>query len=178
MSNSEASGGLAKADAFIRRMSTNVALICGVALIMLALMICVDVFLRAAFNAPLPASVEASVLLLPWIVFPAFAFALIVGAHVRVTLITNLFPPRVQSATLIFSTAVGLLLFGGVTYFGWLHFWDSFVVREVMLAAIPLPWWAGKMAFPIGMFFIALMFLIMLLQLLAHPSNKKKEEKE
>ena len=153
MSNSEASVGLAKADAYIRRMSTNVSLICGVALIILALMICVDVFLRAAFNAPLPASVEASVLLLPWIVFPAFAFALIVGAHVRV-------------------------LFGGVTYFGWLHFWDSFVVREVMLAAIPLPWWAGKMAFPIGMFFITLMFLIMLLQLLAHPSNKKKEEKE
>ncbi len=169
-------GKLAKFDALIRRMASSVAWLCGSVVVLLALMICVDVFLRFVFNAPLPASVEATVLLLPWIAFPPFFCALITGTHVRVTLVTDQLPPRVQLAFLIFSNIVGLALFSGVTYWGWLHFWESFIVKEVMLAAVQLPWWVAKLAFPVGMFLMAVVFLNMLVLQRSALLSRKKEE--
>jgi len=154
---------LAKADVVIRRISGNIAASCAVVFFALIFMTCSDVFLRFGFNKPLPAAVEIGEIVLPWIAFLGLAYALVRGAHVRLTLVTDRLSPKAQLRLDIFVSIVGLVLFTAVTYLGWLKFWESFVIREVMLAAIPVPWWVGKMAFPIGTFFISLQLLSTLL---------------
>jgi len=114
-------------------------------------MIVIDVFLRFAFNKPLPASWEISEVIIPYIVFFALAKALTEGAHVKVSIITNLLPPKAQVACAFFSNLFSLCICVPFTYWSWLRFWDSFVIREEILAAIKIPWWLGKVAMPIGL---------------------------
>jgi TRAP-type C4-dicarboxylate transport system permease small subunit len=163
-------------DIVVRWISIVFAWISGLVLLTLALMITTDVSLRFVFNDPLPAAPETSVLLLPWIVFPAFICALISGAHVRVSLVTDRLSPRVQSRFALFTDLGGLILFSVITYWGYVHFQESFVVREVMLAAIPLPWWAGKLALPIGALVMTLGYLNRLLQRLGRLADDRLEE--
>ena len=91
------------------------------------------------------------------------------------SLVTNRLSPRVQSKFELFTELGGLILFSVVTYWGYVHFQESFVVREVMLAAIPLPWWAGKLALPIGAFVMTLGYLNKLVQRLNHLAGKELE---
>jgi len=166
---------LAKVDQANQRVVTRIATVsCAISIIALTLMITIDVVGRYVFNQPLPASVEMSEVFMPYIIFPAFAYALITGAHVRATLVVDRLPSGVQKWAGVLGCTAGLFFFSLLTIWGWQQFWDSFVIREQMLAAIPVPWWVGKLAMPIGMFFIALRFLLMLLVRVVPRLNRKE----
>lgn len=168
MESSVIDHALARFDAFVHKLGNGVAWVSGLVLVALALLVAIDVFLRAAFNQPLAAGVEMTMEFLPWIVLPAFVGGLIAGTHVRMTLLTERLSPQARLWTDLFSQVVGFALFAGLTYWGWSMFWESFVIREIRLAAIPLPYWTAKLALPVGAFLIDLQFL----NLLAHTLNR------
>lgn len=128
-------------------------------LILLTSMIVIDVCLRFFLNKPLPASVESTELMMPYIVFCPLAYTLTKGGHVRISLFVDRMPPGARSVCQVVSVLIGFLLCGMLAYWGWLHFWESFVIREEMLAIIKLPWWVGKFAMPVGFFFMAVRYL-------------------
>jgi C4-dicarboxylate transporter DctQ subunit len=128
-------------------------------------MIVIDVFLRFAFNAPLPASWEISEVVMPYIVFFALSAALAVGAHVQVTIVTNLFGPKGRRIFEIIATVISLMVCVPVTYWSWLHFWSAYRIGEEILAAIRIPWWLGKFAMPIGLGTFTLRYLLNLVNL-------------
>lgn len=142
----------------------------GVGLSAMVLMISLDVFLRYLFNAPLPASVEISQLIEPYVVFLPFAFALTIGAHVHVSLLTSRLRGRAKAFSEILTYISGACFFSAITYWSWLLFWESFSVNEQMLASIPLPWWVGKLAMPLGL--VAMTF-----QCVYYIFNPLKEKK-
>ena len=125
------------------------------ALLFMACMIVYDVFMRYVFNSPLPASVEASELIEPYVVFFPFAYALYADRHVRVTFITSRFPMRILLITEIFVYFLCFGFFLIICYYSWLEFWQSYEIDETMLAAIKLPWWVGKFSMPVGLAFVA-----------------------
>jgi TRAP-type C4-dicarboxylate transport system permease small subunit len=56
-----------------------------------------DAFLRYLFNAPLPGVEEATVeFFMPALVYFSIAYIFRVGGHVRITLVSDMLPPRVQ----------------------------------------------------------------------------------
>jgi TRAP-type C4-dicarboxylate transport system permease small subunit len=134
-------------------------IITGAMLIFLTLMIVLDVSLRFLFNSPLPASAETTELIMPYIAFGALAYTLGIGSHVRISLLTERTSEKVQRFFEILASLVGFLFCLMLTYKGWLFFWESFVIREEMLAIIKLPWWFGKFSLPLGFFFMTLRFL-------------------
>lgn len=142
-------------------------------LMSMAFMVTFDVFVRNAFNSPLPASVEVSQLMEPYVVFLPFAYTLAIGAHVRVTLLTMRLPKFLSLSSEVAVYLLDLLFFSLMAYFSWLEFLESWACSEIMLAAIKLPWWIGKFSMPLGMFFIALQCLIQL----AHSLRAFKELK-
>jgi TRAP-type C4-dicarboxylate transport system permease small subunit len=113
--------------------------------------------------------------MMPLIVFTAYAYTLTIDAHVRVSLILSRVPPAVYRVMLIVGELVALVVCALITYYSWVHFQESFVLREEMMAAIPLPWWLGKMAMPIGMFFLTIRYLFLFI---AHIQGKNTEVKE
>lgn len=138
----------------------GLAFITSGVLILLTVMIVVDVLLRFLFNSPLPASVESTELMMPYIVFFPLAYTLTEGGHVRISLFANLGGPKTRRAFHVIAALVGLFLCIVLTYEGWLQFWDSFIIREEMLAIIKLPWWVGKFAMPVGFFFMGIGYLV------------------
>ena len=108
------------------------------------LMIVIDVALRAILNQPLPAAWEASEVLMPFIVFLPFAYTLKIGAHVRVTLITDRLPKRVDHYLGIFTDLLSLLVCTLMTYYSGIRAWESLVINEEILAAVTNPVVARK----------------------------------
>jgi TRAP-type C4-dicarboxylate transport system permease small subunit len=135
----------------------------AIALCGMAAMIFIDVILRYFFNAPLPASVEMSQLIEPWVIFLPFAYTLAVGGHVQVTLVTMRLSKRWQRVCDLFAYGVDFLFFLVLCYYSFREFAHSFAIGEIMMAPIRLRWWLGKMAMPIGMFFIALQCVFQIL---------------
>ncbi len=133
------------------------------AMLLVIVMVVIDVSGRFFFNRPLPATTESSELLLPYIIFPSLAYALAAGSHVRVTLITDRFSKRTQLWFDIFAYVVGAVLFGVATYFGWRLFWQSWVIKERMMATVNLPWWLSKFIFPVGSFLFFFQFVVQLI---------------
>lgn len=165
---------LAKADAIIQRWNSILSIISGIALIGLASLIFLEVFLRFLFNRPIPGVVEVGALLLAYIIFFPQAYTLATGGHVQMTLVTNRMSPRAQLISQIITGLFGFLLLSVLTYKSGLYFWDSFVIREKMRAVIALPWYVGKFAMPVGLFFFTLQFLNMLLLSLYKLVRKKE----
>ncbi len=131
-----------------------------VALIIIILMVTIDVTGRFLFEAPLPASFEISALLMPFIMFPPLAYALSMGLHIRVSLLTRRLPPRAQLWFEIGADVIGLALFAMVAYIGWLHFYKSYLIRELIFASIDLPWYPSKLLLFVGATCFSLQFII------------------
>lgn len=134
--------------------------IASVVLVAMAAMITYDVFLRFVFNSPLPASVEISQLMEPYVVFLPFAYTLAMKRHVRVTLLTIRLPLKARKVCELITYTLDMIFFALLCYYSWLEFASSYLANEFMLAAIILPWWVGKFSMPLGMLFIVIQCLI------------------
>ena len=141
-------------------------------LLAMTLMVVIDVAGRFVFNKPLPATVDASELILPYLAFIPLAYTLATDAHIRLTLFTDRMPLSVQLGCKVFVSIIGFIFFTLLTIYGWFNFWNSFLIREQMAAPIYLPWYVGKLALPIGTALISIQFLILLAQALS-PSSRK-----
>lgn len=164
---------LIKIEKFLQKLRLALVAISGAALIAMILMITLDVFLRFVFNAPLPASLEMSQLFQPHVVFLPMAFALATGSHVRVSLFTQHFRGKAKRYVDFFAYLIATIFFSFFTYWGWLHFWASFKINEIMLASIKLYWWTGKLAMPLGLCLITVECLYQMVLILARPVENK-----
>jgi TRAP-type C4-dicarboxylate transport system permease small subunit len=165
---------LGRTERFLQKLRLALVALSGAALICMVLMITLDVFLRFVFNAPLPATLEMSQLFEPHVVFLPMAFALATGSHVRVSLITQHFRGRFRKYVEIFDFAVATTFFACFAYWGWLHFWASFKINEIMLASIKLYWWTGKLAMPLGLVLITVECLYQMVVIISRPVSDKK----
>jgi TRAP-type C4-dicarboxylate transport system permease small subunit len=147
-----------------KRWSYYLLPISWVALITIILMVTIDVTGRFLFDKPLPASMEISHLLMPFIMFPAMAYALSVGLHIRVGLVTRRLSPRAQVWCEVFADVIGFALFAVVTYISWLHFWKAFIIEEDYFASFPLPFYSSKFPLVLGGAAFSLQFLINLVR--------------
>lgn len=138
----------------------------GIAVVTLTLIIFFDVVLRFLFNMPIPATKEISELLMPYIAFTALSYTLYCGMHIRITLLTTKFgnSPRIKQFLEIINNVCGALFCFFLTYYAWHFFWDSFAIREEVLAVIKLPWYVGKFSFFLGYLFFTVRYLLELLK--------------
>jgi len=167
-------GAIQKVDGSWRRVNRVAATISAVILLGMMILVVCDALGRSVLLTPIPGAVEGTGLLMPYIVFFAFAYTLVVGGHVRVGLLLDRLPIRFQLRAEVLACIIGIAFFGMLTYYGWIHFWESFVIREFMMAPIKLPWWVGKLALPIGSFIITVQFLLLLLGSIAQLATKNR----
>jgi len=160
-----------KGNTVTRRSGFISATIAAGVMLALTFLVVVDVTLRYVFSNPIPGGTESTELLLDWIVLLALGYTLAVGGHVRVTLILHRLSSRVRLGVEILDRVIGLAFCGVMTYVSWLFFWDSFIIREFMMAQVKLPYWVGKMAMPLGFF----MFFITFFSMLLYLTRPKKE---
>jgi len=156
-----------------RKVNRIVALIvCGYSLIFITFMVCTEALARNFIKFSFLGTQELSQIVVAWVVFPALAYALIIGTHVRVTLLTRLMRPGLRAGCEVFSYLGGLIFFAYFSYFAWPYFWESWKIREVPMAPVELPLWFAKLAMPIGTTLFSIQFLILLIRTL-HPHRSE-----
>jgi TRAP-type C4-dicarboxylate transport system permease small subunit len=162
-----------KIDRTVRKTEKALTDISWIVCLFVTLLVVTDIFLRFFLNRPLPATWEMSEICMPWIVFFPFAYASTTDVHVRVSLIKDRMSPKVRSGFEITGDALSFLICAMLTYWSWLRFWESFMIREEILAAVKLPWWVGKFAMPIGLGMFSLRYL---LRMFLHAAGTKDTE--
>lgn len=166
---------LGKFDSSIQRLEKILTDVSWMVCIALTLTVVVDILLRFTLDRPLPASWEICELFMPFIVFLPLAYTSSINSHVYVSLIKDRVPPKAQVGFAILANTVSFIMCALLTYWSFLRFWDSFLIREEMMAMIKLPWWLGKMAMPIGMGAFSLRYLIQLVQTFSGPDPGERE---
>ena len=164
---------LRQSEVTIGKCSRTLAFVAGIALIAIVFLVSADVFKRYVLNEPIPGGVEITQLIMPWAIFFGFTYALLMGTHVQMSLLIERSPRRVSLGLQGFGHLVGLFLAGALAVGGWLFFWDSFMIKEIMFSTIDLPWYIGKLAMPIGMFFFTLQYLVLLVMYLTRLFSKE-----
>ncbi len=163
-----------KIDSTVRKTEKALTDISWIVCLFVTLLVVTDIFLRFFLNRPLPATWEMSEICMPFIVFFPFAYASTIDVHVRVSLIKDRMPRQMQSGFGITSDALSFLICAMLTYWSWLRFWESLIIREEILAAIKLPWWVGKFAMPVGLGMFSLRYL---LRIFLHVAGTKGPER-
>lgn len=139
------------------------------------LLVVADVSGRYLLNKPIMGAVEIEQIMLAYIAFFALSYALTKKTHVRMRLILNMFPQRVQWAAEVFAGLAGIFLFVLLIWGGVEQFWRSWVVREIMPAAIKLPYWLAKLSLPVGAFLVTVQYIIYTLHYLILFSKGEQE---
>jgi len=152
-----------KSDTYLNRVSSVFGNFAGGVMLALGVLVTVDVILRYIFSHPIPGGAESTELFLDYIVFLGLAYALLMGGHVRVTMILDRLKPRMRLGAESLDCIIGMACFGLLSYVSYLHFWESFIVREFMMAPVKLPYWVGKLAMSIGYSMFCLQFFFLFL---------------
>ncbi|MDP6783307.1 MAG: TRAP transporter small permease, partial [Dehalococcoidia bacterium] len=79
-----------------RRVNEVLAIAAGGVTIAIMIMVVVDVSGRYLFNKPIVGGIEIEQIMLAYLIFFSFAYALVVGGHVRMTLILDRFGRRLR----------------------------------------------------------------------------------
>lgn len=155
---------IVSADRVLNKIEKVMFFIAGFVCILVTLIIVTDVFLRFIFNHPLPATWEISEVLMPFIIFYAFAYTLTIDAHIRVKILTERVPPKLQFWLFIIGNSISFAICALLAFYSFRLFWRSFIIREEMYAAIKIPWWIGKSAMPVGMVMLMIRYLMQMIQ--------------
>ena len=152
----------------------SLATIGCIALMVLTLLTVADVIGRYVFNHPIKGTIEISQQLMAYVFFFGLAHTLVKGVHVRVTIALDRFPHRLRMIAEVIASIVGVFFCGLLIWASWHQFWDSFLVWELMPAAIDIPWWPAKLAMPVGFFFMALQFFVYIVSHLINLNEVRK----
>ncbi len=135
------------------------AAVSGIILIFIMGSVCVDVVMRYFFNRPLTWVIEIAEYLLVYLTFLGAAWVLKHEGHVRVDVLTLRFTPKVQAATGIISSLIGVFVCLIIVWFASIETWDNFErgIRNPSILEFPK---APLLAIiPFGCFFFMIQFI-------------------
>lgn len=132
----------------------------------------VSVTLRTFFNSSVPDDVLMQEMLMVAIVFLPLSYVQSVGAHLEVTVLSDLLPEPAQKGLTVLGLALGILAFGWMTYLAWEQAAEAFASGELAYTSVlDIPEWPAKMLVPIGLGWWTLRMMVQLLL----PSTRPKE---
>lgn len=157
-------------------MYAGFAFIAGMITLCLIVVTVVDFVGRTWFLAVVKGGIEISEQMMAFLVAFGLAHTLVRGGHVRVTLAFSRFPPKIQIFAEVLADLIAIFLFSLLVWGGCKLFWASWVTKELMPAAISIPYWPAKLAVPVGFFLMDLEFIISLIRHLSGLRNLPRKD--
>lgn len=142
--------------------SRTLGIIAVVVILVMMVATVADVSRRYFAGSPIPGVTEAGEVIMVLAVFLGIAYTESRGAHVRVTIVLEMLPPRV--AAIINSLAM-LLVLALLAWMVWVttgRALEAIEVNEVRFGLVKIPVWPGRIAIAVG---LAAYFLEALLRL-------------
>ncbi len=167
---------LSKIEAISENVNRKIVVFLGGTLFMtLTFMLVFESLKRTIMSSTTWGLYEVAEIIVSWLVYTAFAYALIAGFHVRVTLIIDRLPIRIRLWCEILTDIIGIALFSFLLYGAIPHAWDSFLIQETPMSPARTPLWLAKMALPVGAAIMLFQFLIRFARTV-HPTREVIEK--
>jgi len=158
--------------------ATIVTYLCGSALLLVTCLTVIDASRRTFFGQVFVGMRDVVEILEAWAIFAAFAYALIRGAHVRMTLVVDRIPSGLRSSLEFIGIIVGVGFFLLLTYLTVPYAWHSFLIKEAPMSSVRSPVWLGKMALPVGSALILFEFVLRLIRKVRPAAGVPEGEEE
>ena len=124
--------------------------------VILTLMITLNVIMRYFFNRPLKGVDEVSAYLFVMMSYLGFAYAMRLGRHINVDLVTRQLPRRANDILEVVTSLIGLAVIAVLFRFAWklfMHNWREGVISSGVLGT---PLWIPQSFLWIGLTFLGL----------------------
>lgn len=137
------------------------AVIAGVALLLMMVQTVVDVAKNNLFGAPIEGNLEImSVYHMVAVVFLPLAIVEMKHEHINVDLLVRLFPSGLRRVTDTVGYLISAVFFGILMWQTWIDAYESWQMGELLMTSILITIWPSKFALPIG--FAAVMLACLL----------------
>ena len=142
----------------IARLSWVVALLAGIATLVIAILISADVLLRYFLNSPLLFVDEVASFLLVLVIFGGLAYTFLCGAHVRVDLVTTHLRPALRAWLRAGALALGIVF---ILVVSWTTLQSAITAyRYGRVSTVMLyPLWAPMLLIPAGLLLMSAVML-------------------
>ena len=155
----------------IRWIALALAVVAGVALILMMLQTVVDILMKNFAGAPIEGNLEImSVYHMVAIVFLPLAIVELKHEHITVDLLVQLFPHWLRRVTDTLGYLVCAVFFGLLTYQTWLDAVKAFRIDEILMTSILITIWPAKFSLPIGFAAVMLASLLHALRAATDPN--------
>lgn len=148
-------------DSAIKWLSYLLALLSGVALVLMMVQTVADVVADQFFTRPIPGNLEViSVYHMVLVVFLPLAFVEWRHEHIQVDLVYQLMPRLLQRMTLVFGYLVSATFFAILTWRTWDDAIRALAKNEMLMGNVYIIIWPAKFVLPFGFGAIALVVLL------------------
>jgi len=142
----------------LNRMFTLIGMIAGGFLVIIAILVVAQIVARL-LGVQLPGINAFAGYSLAATSFLGLAYSFRQGSHIRVALITDLFPEAAQRWVLVFALSIGLSMVGCLAYNTLSMIYWSWEFNEQSPGIISYPLWVPQIAMGIGMVLFAIAIL-------------------
>ncbi|WP_397542190.1 TRAP transporter small permease subunit [Roseovarius salis] len=151
----------AMVDTLLRWLSNFLAVIGGIALVLMMVQTVADVIADQFFSRPIPGNLEViSVHHMVLVVFLPLAFVERRHEHIQVDLLYQLMPRLLQRITLVAGYLVSAGFFAILTWRTWGDAIRSLAKNEMMMGNVYVIIWPAKFVLPVGFAAIGLVVLL------------------
>lgn len=135
----------------LRRLSGALAIVAGIALILMMVQTVADILMKNLLGRPIEGNLEiVSVYHMVAIVFLPLAFVEMRHEHITVDLVVRLFPRWLRRATDALGYAVATVFFGILAYQTGIDAYEAWQIDEILMTSILITIWPAKFSLPIG----------------------------
>lgn len=130
-----------------------------------------DVFMRYVFNRPIPSTFELEQFLLVGVVYLTLAYVQYQKGHIRLDILADRSPPRIQTALRLFSHVICLVTFAFITWRSGIEAYKAWSIGEYTMGLISYPLWPAKWMIPIGSALLCFRFISDIYSDVHSPAN-------
>ena len=137
-----------------------------------------DVILRYIFNAPLPEMFQLTEFMMVAVVYLAIAYVQQLKDHIKIEIVTQWLPQKVQEGLDLFGYLVGLVIFAIITWQSGRLAWEAWETQDYTMGIVQFPLWPAKTILPIGVGLFCLRLLVDIVIGLLKLGHSQAEQKE
>ena len=137
-----------------------------------------DVILRYVFNAPLPEMFQLTEFMMVAVVYLGIAYVQQLKDHIKIEIVTQWLPKKIQEALDLFGILVGLVIFAIITWQSGRLAWEAWETQDYTMGIVQFPLWPAKTILPVGVGLFCLRLLLDVLIGLLQLGHSQADHKE
>jgi len=132
----------------------------GIGVVIMAVVITIDVFLRYVFGKPLLFADDISVYCMIFITFVGAALTLKMKRHIRVDMLYKMLPRRAQVRMDVATTFIGCFIIWLLTWYTTVWVLYTYQSGYTSPGILQTPMWMPAVALPLGLFLWGLQYIV------------------